>query len=46
VTSDALNESCEVCGAEPGEACRNTLKPGQPLPGRLVHMGRIEAVDK
>lgn len=29
--------------AKPGAPCRNTVQPGQPLPGRQVHHYRVEA---
>jgi hypothetical protein len=34
---------CEVCQAKPGEPCRNTVKPGEPLPGRVEHHARVLA---
>lgn len=40
--SAELKAKCEVCGAKRGEPCVNTLHPGQPLPGRAFHIGRIE----
>lgn len=36
----ALQTRCGLCGAKPGEPCRNTICPGQPLPGRTVHWYR------
>lgn len=39
----ALSHRCEVCKAVPGQRCRNTIKPGEVLPGRVVHLARIEA---
>ncbi|WP_165611888.1 hypothetical protein [Mycobacteroides chelonae] len=38
----ALTRRCVICGAKAGIDCRNILNPGQPLPGRLVHIERME----
>jgi hypothetical protein len=40
--SNPRDEKCPVCGAKPDDPCVNTLHPGQPLPGRIVHMGRTQ----
>lgn len=37
----ALAVRCELCRAPAGEPCRNTIRPGQPLPGRRIHYYRI-----
>jgi hypothetical protein len=37
----ALTHRCGLCGAKPGEHCRNSIN-GQPLEGRTVHWYRIE----
>lgn len=37
----ALEYRCEVCKSKPGEPCRNTIEPGEPLPGREFHIARI-----
>ncbi|GJJ22304.1 hypothetical protein MTY414_59770 [Mycolicibacterium mageritense] len=37
----ALTRSCDLCGAKKHQWCRNTINPNQPLPGRLVHHGRL-----
>lgn len=37
---DALTRPCDICHTPPGQLCRNTIQPGHPLPGRLVHHGR------
>jgi hypothetical protein len=42
-TDDPLKHPCPVCTARKGEQCRNTVHPGQPLPGRRHHYARIEA---
>jgi len=36
----ALDRRCELCGAQPGTACVNTLHPNEPLPGRAHHLFR------
>lgn len=36
----ALTRRCEVCHAQPGTDCTNTINTGAPLPGRLVHFSR------
>ena len=40
--SAELEQSCEVCKARKGEPCMNTVTPGEPLPGRIFHVGRVE----
>lgn len=40
---DALTRKCEVCHAQPGTDCTNTINTGAPLPGRLVHHARTSA---
>ncbi len=32
---------CRICQAKPGVECRNTVSPGHPLPGRLIHAERM-----
>ena len=39
----ALDEPCPVCHAKVGRPCRNTINPGDPLPGREYHYARAEA---
>lgn len=36
----SLKYRCQVCEAKPGQECRNTVKPGEPLPGRRFHLVR------
>jgi hypothetical protein len=36
----ALDHRCEVCNAKPGQPCRNTIQPKEPLPGRATHYAR------
>lgn len=38
--ADPLSRYCQVCQARPKRPCRNTIKPGEPLPGRAVHWAR------
>lgn len=42
----ALTRRCHICGAKADNDCRNTLNPDQPLPGRLVHIERMEDEDQ
>lgn len=39
--TEALTRPCDLCQAPRGQLCRNTIHPNQPLPGRLIHHGRI-----
>ena len=39
---EALSRVCDICQAAKGELCRNTIVPGTPLPGRIIHIGRTE----
>ena len=39
---EAVNaRSCDLCGARKGELCRNTIRPNDPIPGRVVHFARL-----
>lgn len=40
--TEALSRPCDICRAKPGDLCTNPIRPGQPLPGRIVHHGRME----
>jgi hypothetical protein len=33
---------CEICKAKAGDECHNTIRPGEPLPGRSEHYARRE----
>ncbi|QBI97418.1 hypothetical protein SEA_FANCYPANTS_82 [Mycobacterium phage Fancypants] len=33
--------SCDICKAPKGTPCSNTIRPGKPLPGRVIHFGRL-----
>lgn len=37
----ALNWSCDICKARVKHLCSNTIRPGDALPGRVVHFGRL-----
>lgn len=37
----ALHHRCGLCGAPPGKPCRNTIRPGEALPGRAAHFYRL-----
>ena len=40
---NALDYPCPVCKARKGKPCTNTIQPGEPLPGRDTHVGRVES---
>lgn len=40
IVREALTRTCDLCGAKVGQVCRNVIQPGQPLPGRIIHIGR------
>jgi len=40
----SLAYRCEVCKAKPGQPCTNTIRPGEPLPGRVYHYARQYAM--
>jgi len=42
VTDAVSARSCDICGAPKGVLCTNPIRPGQPLPGRIIHIGRKE----
>jgi len=45
VVKAALTRRCDMCRADPGVACRNTIRD-EPLPGkRLCHYIRVEQWD-
>jgi hypothetical protein len=33
--------TCIICHAKPKQPCSNTVRAGEPLPGRDVHYGRL-----
>ena len=37
----ALGWTCDICLARVKHLCSNSINPGQPLPGRAVHFGRL-----
>lgn len=36
-----LEWTCDICKARIHQLCTNTIQPDEPLPGRLVHFGRL-----
>lgn len=40
----AMKKKCEICHAKPGRPCWNTVDDAAPLPGRLIHHGRIAII--
>ena len=39
--TEALTRKCDQCKAPAGSVCRNHIRPDHPLPGRLIHFGRM-----
>lgn len=37
----SLAWSCDICKARVQHWCTNTIEPGKPLAGRVVHIGRL-----
>lgn len=37
----ALAWTCDVCKARVKHMCTNTIRPQEPLPGRVVHFARL-----
>lgn len=37
----AIGWTCDICKARVKHLCTNTIQPDKPLPGRLVHFGRL-----
>jgi hypothetical protein len=37
----ALHRTCDICKARIKHLCSNTIQPQKPLPGRVVHYGRL-----
>lgn len=37
----ALTWTCDICHAGIKHLCDNPIRPGDPLPGRVVHLGRL-----
>ena len=38
----ALGWTCDICLANVKHLCINTIHPKEPLPGRVIHFGRLE----
>lgn len=39
--AQALGWTCDICLARVKHLCLNTIQPGKPLPGRVIHFGRL-----
>ena len=39
--TEALRRRCELCHADPVQACKNIAAGGGPLPERIVHFVRL-----
>jgi hypothetical protein len=37
----ALGWTCDICLAKVKHLCTNTIQPKEPLPGRIIHFGRL-----
>lgn len=37
----AISWTCDICKARIKHLCTNTIQPDKPLPGRVVHLGRL-----
>lgn len=37
----AIAWTCDICKARIKHFCTNTIQPDKPLPGRVVHFGRL-----
>lgn len=40
IVREALTRTCDICKAGIGQLCHNVITPGQPIPGRIIHIGR------
>lgn len=38
---EALTRECDQCKQPAGALCVNHIRPNHPLPGRLIHFGRL-----
>jgi len=38
---EALGWTCDICKALVKHLCTNTIQPKEPLPGRVIHFGRL-----
>ena len=41
MVQEALTRRCHICRAPIGTLCANPIRPGSPLPGRLIHLHRM-----
>ncbi len=39
--AQALGWTCDICLAKVKHLCTNTIQPKEPLPGRVIHFGRL-----
>ena len=39
--ANALGWTCDICLAKVKHLCTNTIHPKDPLPGRVIHFGRL-----
>lgn len=39
---EAITRPCDLCQQPAGVFCINHIRPESPLPGRLIHFGRLE----
>ena len=37
----ALGWTCDICAARIKHLCSNPIDPDKPLPGRVIHFGRL-----
>lgn len=37
----SLEWTCDLCSARKKHLCTNPIRPTEPLPGRVVHFGRL-----
>jgi len=37
----ALGWTCDICNARIKHLCGNSIQPAEPLPGRVIHFGRL-----
>ena len=38
---ESLQWTCDICKSRIKHLCTNTIRPDEPLPGRVVHLGRL-----
>lgn len=45
IVQEGLRHYCGICHAAPAFDCWDTLNPGKPLPGRVIHIERATGVN-